>query len=139
MKKVVQEAVADEDRSRNIVVFGMEEEPGKDLHGKLTAVFNEISEKPSFEAARVGKESADKIRPIKISFRSSDNVHQILVKAKQLRSTTNYRSVYIAPDRSPEERVIQRELIAEMKRLASEDKNKHYYVKSGRICSRDKG
>ncbi len=138
LKKTVQEAVADEDRSKNIVVFGIAEETGEDLDCKITAVLTEITEKPSFEATRVGKKSDDKIRPIKVSLRSSDNVHQILVKAKQLRSTTTYRSVYIAPDRSPEERDRQRKLIAEMKRLASEDNSKHYYVKSGRVLSRDK-
>ncbi len=139
LKKVVQEAVADEDRSRNIVVFGMEEKTDEDLDSKITAIFEELSEKPSFQATRVGKESDNKIRPVKVSLRSSDTVHQILVKAKQLRSTNTYRSVYIAPDRTPEERIKQRKLISEMKRLASEDSRKHYYVKSGRILSTDIG
>ncbi len=139
LKKVVQEAEAGEDRSRNIVVFGIEEETGEDQGSKVTAVFSEISEKPIFEAARIGRESAEKIRPIKVSFRSSDTVHQILVKAKQLRLSKTHRSVYISPDRSSEERVKLKELITEMKRKASEDQSKHYYVKSGRIFSRDKG
>ena len=139
LKKVVQEAVAGEDRSRNIVVFGMKEETDEDLVNTITAVFDELSEKPSFEAARVGRISAKKIRPVKVSLRSSGTVHQILLKAKQLKSSTTYSSVFIAPDRSPEERVKQKELIAEMKRIASEDHSKHYYVKSGRIFSRERG
>ena len=139
LKKVVQEAVADEDRSRNIMVFGMEEGTGEDLGSKITEMFDEISEKPSFEAARVGRKLTEKIRPVKVSLHSSGTVHQILVKAKKLRSSTTYRSVYIAPDRSPDERLKQKELIAEVKRKMNEDPSKHYYVKSGRIFSKDKG
>ena len=121
------------------MVFGMEEGTGEDLGSKITEMFDEISEKPSFEAARVGSKFTDKIRPVKVSLHSSGTVHQILVKAKKLRSSTTHRSVYIAPDRSPDERVKQKQLIAELKRKANEDTSKHYYVKSGRIFSKDKG
>ena len=138
LKKVVQEAVADEDRSRNIMVSGVNEEIGEDLSDRISTVFEEILEKPSFEAARIGKMETDKVRPVKVSLRSSDAVHQILAKARNLRKSTTHRSVYIGPDRSPEERVKQRELIAEMKRKANEDDSKHYYVRSGEICCRDK-
>ena len=55
LKKVIQEAVADEDRSKNIMVFGMSEEAEEDVSDKITAVFEEISEKPRFEAARIGR------------------------------------------------------------------------------------
>ena len=138
LKKVVQEAVAEEDRSRNIMVFGVSEETGEDLNGTIGAVFEEISEKPTFEAARIGRVESGKVRPIKVSLRSSAAVHQILAKARKLKTSSSYRSVYIGPDRSPEERVKQKELLTEMKRKANEDNSKHYYVRSGRICSKDK-
>jgi len=120
------------------MVFGISEETGENLINKVAAVFEEISEKPSFEAARIGKESTDKTRPVKVSLRSSDTVHQILAKAKTLKTSTTHRSVYIGPDRSPEERAKQKELVTEMKRRANEDSSKQFYVRSGRIFSRDK-
>ena len=138
LKKVIQEAVADEDRSKNIMVFGMSEEAEEDVSDKITAVFEEISEKPRFEAARIGREKTGKVRPIKVSLCSSDAVHQILAKARNLRTSTSHRSVYIEPDRSLEERVKQKELLTEMKRRANEDNSKYYYIRSGRICCRDK-
>ena len=138
LKKVIQEAVADEDRSKNIMVFGMSEEAEEDVSDKITAVFEEISEKPRFEAARIGREKTGKVRPIKVSLCSSDAVHQILAKARNLRTSTSHRSVYIEPDRSLEERVKQKELLTEMKRRANEDDSKYYYIRSGRICCRDK-
>ena len=53
LKKVVQEAVSYDDRSKNIIVFGLAEEKSEALDCKLTELFEEIEEKPSFEAARV--------------------------------------------------------------------------------------
>ena len=138
LKKVVQEAVNDEDRSKNVVVFGLAEESSEDLNGKITALFEGIEEKPSFEAVRVGKVSDNNIRPVKVLLRNSDSVHQILVKAKKLRTTQDYRKVYISPDRSPEERDKHRELVAEMRRQAKEDPDRYYFLCSGAIGCRDK-
>ena len=65
-----QEAVADEDRSRKIMVFEVNEETGEDLSDKISTVFEEISEKPSFEAARIGKIETGKVKVSKVSLRS---------------------------------------------------------------------
>ena len=37
-----------------MVVFGLAEESSKDLKGKITALYEGIEEKPSFEAVRIG-------------------------------------------------------------------------------------
>ena len=137
LKKVFHEAVIDDDRSKNVIVFGLAEEASEDLNGKIAALFESIEEKPSFEAVRVGSEESS--RPVKVLLRSSDTVHQILVKAKKLRSTEDYCKVFISPDRSPEERMKHRRLVAEMKRRASEDPDRRYYIFSGDICFRDRG
>ena len=138
LKKVVQEAVSYDDRSKNIIVFGLAEEKSEALDCKLTELFEEIEEKPSFEAARVGLVSADKCRPVRVSFRNYDTVHRFLLKAKNLKSTTAYKKVYIAPDRTPMERAKHRETVIEMRRLASEDPERHYYIHGGHILCRDK-
>ena len=90
------------------------------------------------EAVRIGEISEDTNRPVKISLRNSETVYQILLKAKNLRNSTAHRKVYLAPDRSPEERAKHRELVSEMKRLAREDPDMHYYIFSGQISFRDK-
>ena len=138
LKKVVQEAVTDEDRSRNIVVFGLTEETSEDLDNKITNLFNDVEEKPSFEAVRIGEQSEEKNRPVKICLRNSETVHRILQKAKNLRNTATHRTVYVQPDRSPEERAKHRELVAEMRRRASEDPDNYYYIHGGSILHRDK-
>ena len=138
LKKVVQEAVTDEDRSRNIVVFGLSEEASEDLDCKITSLFNDIEEKPSFEAVRIGEQSDDTNRPVKVCLRNTETVHKILQKAKNLRKSTTHRKVYVQPDRSPEERAKHRELVAEMRRRASENPDNYYFILSGEIFHRDK-
>ena len=138
LKKAVQEAVHEDDRAKNVVVFGLSEEKSEDLDGKIVELFEEIEEKPSFEAARIGMVSTDKNRPVKVSLRNCETVHRLLAKAKKLKAIAAYRNVYISPDRSPEEREKHRELVAKMKQKASEDPEKHYFLLKGEIFYREK-
>ena len=138
LKKVVQEAVTDEDRSRNVVVFGLSEEASEDLDSKISSLFEDVEEKSSFEAVRIGEQSEEMNRPVKVCLRNSETVHRILQKAKNLRKSSAHRKVYVQPDRSPEERAKHRELVAEMRRRASENPDCYYYISSGEIFHRDK-
>ena len=101
LKKVVQEAVTDEDRSRNVAVFGLSEEASEDLDSKISSLFEDVEEKPSFEAVRIGEQSEEMNRPVKVCLRNSETVHRILQKAKNLRKSSAHRKVYVQPDRSP--------------------------------------
>ena len=65
LKSAVQEAVREDDRAKNVVVFGLSEEKSEDLDRKIVELFSEIEEKPSFEAARIGMVSTDKKRLLK--------------------------------------------------------------------------
>ena len=139
LKEAVQEAVTEEDRSKNVVIFGLSEEASEDIDGKVTALFEEIEERPSFEATRVGRASEKTTRPVKVSLRNSDIAHGILVKAKQLKETAAYKKVYIAPDRSPEERIKHRKLVAEMREQARENPDQYFFIYAGSIGHRDRG
>ena len=75
---------------------------------------------------------------VKVSLCNSSTVHQILVNAKKLRLSEDHKTVFISPDRSPEDRAIHQRLVLEMKQIAKEDIKKHYYIRSGNICSEDK-
>ena len=141
LKKVVQKVVREEDRSRNVMIFGLKEEAGEDLSNKVNVMFEQIEEKPRCEAIRVGRYAteSDKTRPIKVVFNESVIVHQILVKAKELRLSEDYKSVFISPDRSPEERVTHQKLVLDLKQFkAKDDPDKRYFIRSGRICSEGK-
>ena len=90
LKTAVQEAVREDDRAKNVVVFGLSEEKSEDLDRKIVELFSEIEEKPSFEAARIGMVSTDKKRPVKVSLRNCETVNRLLAKAKKLKVTAAY-------------------------------------------------
>ena len=139
LKKAVKEAVSDDDRSRNVVVFGLKEQESVNVDSQITDLFNVLDEKPSFQAVRIGLQPEDEsIRPVKISFRNAEIVHRILTKAKNLKSSTNYRKVYISPDRAPEERIKHRQLVAEMRQLAADNPEQRFFIFRGEICNVDK-
>ena len=121
LKKAVKEAVSDDDRSRNVVVFGLKEQDLVHVDSQITELFDTLDEKPSFHAVRIGLQSKDeKVRPVKISFRNAEIVHRILTKAKDLKNSTEYRKVYISLNRGPEERTKHRQLVTEMRQLAAQ-------------------
>ncbi len=68
LKSVVKHVVAEEDRSRNVMVFGMPEETDEQLCDKVSEVFEHLGEKPRIEASRLGKKSSSSInRPDKVT------------------------------------------------------------------------
>ena len=55
-----------EDQSKNLVAFGLSEDASEDLDNKISSLFDNIEEKPSFEAVRIGEQSEDTNRPVKV-------------------------------------------------------------------------
>ena len=55
----------------------------------------------------------------------------MLSKASKLRGTTDYSRVYVSPDRTPEQRIEHRELVAEMMRRKSEEPKKRHFIRGG--------
>ena len=104
LKTVLKSVVAEEDRSRNLVVYGLKEEEGEQLSALVSEVLEELDEKPRFEACRVGRKAASSpaIRPVKITLPSSTAAHQILMKTGRLRLVEKLKAVFICPDRSSE-------------------------------------
>lgn len=138
LKKVVQKAVSEEDRSRNVLIFGLKETDEEKLSDKVDELFEQIEVKPHFEAVRIGRKSADKTRPVKILLSNSNTVHQILSKSKNLKLSEHHKTVFISPDRSPEEQARHHLLVLEMKEKAKKDLKRRYYIRSGIICCEDK-
>ncbi len=120
MRDVVQEG----DRKRNVMLFGLKEERGEDLEAKVADILMHIGEKPRVgECNRVGTGSSTSslYRPVKVSFGSSDVALQILTKSNNLRTVSVYRTVYIEPDRSAEERMVHKQLVTELKQKIKEE------------------
>ena len=136
VKSIVKTVVQEEDRSRSFMVFNLpEEEDDLDqLYFKVGEVLQELGEKPKIEASRLGTPDKRKVRPIKVNLSSSVAVHQILAKAKRLRTSAKHKSVFICQDRSPEDRAQHRLLVEELKNRRSDDASKKFYIRGGVVC-----
>lgn len=111
LKKVIMNAI-EEDRSKNLMVFGLDEEDGEQIEDKVAGLFAELGEKPRVAVSIIGhkKPGATTVcRPVKVTgLASSTAAHQILSKARNLKQIERRKSVYVCPDRSPEERAVRK-------------------------------
>jgi len=140
LKNVVKTVVAEEDRSRNLLVFGLPEEEQEELEARIGEVLEEIGQKPKVEVERLGKKKTSTCtRPVKVCLTSSLIVHQILANARKLRQSAMFKIVFLSPDRSLEQREARKELIASMRAKALAEPDKKFYIKEGQIfsCSRN--
>ena len=58
LQSVVKRVVEEEDRSRNLVIFGLAEADGEKITAKVGEVFEALGEKPSVDAYRIGKKKS---------------------------------------------------------------------------------
>ena len=64
-----------------------------------------LSEKSAVHSVeRLGKPSDEGVRPVKVVFRSRESRLGMLSKKVRLRATDRFRTVYLLPDRTLEER-----------------------------------
>ena len=142
MKTAVKTALADradeEGRQNNLMIFGLKEEAEENIADKVNELFCEINEKPHFDAKRLGRnKSGEHVRPVRVVLQGSQAIRQILVKAVKLRETEVFKSVFISPDRTPEQRAAQRELVTEVKRRRVAEPHKRHFIRGGTVASVD--
>ena len=138
--KKIKTAVKDvvEDRSKNIMIFGLEETVGENLHAIVKEVFESIKEKPLFKAERIGKNRGEDFdRPVKVVLDNATVVSDLLSKSKDLKRSV-FDRVFLKPDRTLEQRRKHRELVAELKQSAKDSPDKHFFIKNGKVCHQDK-
>ena len=147
LKKVVRTAFIDEERPKNLIIFGAaeklyckeEEMSDEDL---VDEIFSVVGEKPDVENCyRIGmKRSDDRGRPIKVTLRNADAVRDVLSGAKALKSilapdySFKFSQLYLSPDRTDEERQLRKKLVQEMKEKIKVDASKRYYIKDRKVC-----
>jgi hypothetical protein len=123
-----------EDRSRNVIVFGVPEEQKESVDSKVKLLLDKLDEKPRVsDCGRFGQAKSGVPRPIRFKVSSSDTVYQILKKAKVLKDTEGCQGVFISPDRTVEERVSRQKLVEELKQSRAADPNKHFIIRKGEV------
>lgn len=105
ISEAVKTVVDRDERKRNVVIYGVPEQPEEKLPEKVESILQEIGEKPVVkDCCRIGVKKPDAVRPIKFTLGSTDIVSQVLRKSHLLRSKDGFRTVYLSPDRTKEER-----------------------------------
>jgi len=124
------------ERSKNVIVYGLEEKTNEQLQNKIEEVLVEIGEKPPIEhCVRVGEKKVGTVRPVKFSLRSTLHVQRILINARKLRTKDGFGSIYISPDRSLDERRAYKKLVEELKLKRSKEPDKVHVIKNNKIVS----
>ncbi len=139
LKNALKSAIAEGDRTKNIMIFGLSEEDGEQLESKVDKVFQELGEKPKVTVSRVGRcTGAEKSRPVKVVFTNSNSVYQILVKSGKLKRVPQFEKVYIRPDMSAGEREVRKGLVTDLKQAIKDQPNRYHYIRGGSLCSKEK-
>ena len=133
LKTVVKDVVDEEDRSRNVVLFGLLEEDEEDVNGRVAEVFESIGHKPKVESYRLGRKINDSIRPVKVILSSSTVAAQITSCSRRLRQVEKFRNVFVSPDRSPDQRRVQKDLVKEMKGRMEREPDRKFYIRDGQV------
>ncbi|KAL5267695.1 hypothetical protein ACHWQZ_G004666 [Mnemiopsis leidyi] len=115
LKTFVKTVVAEEDRSHNLLVFGLPDEEGEELEARISEVLEQVGQKPKVEVQRFGKKTSTTTRPVKVRLPSSLIIHQILANPRKLRLSAKFKTVFLSPDRTLEQQEARKELIANMK------------------------
>ena len=139
-KAVTKASVAkpdEEDRSRNLIVFGLPEEAdGATVDTSVTSLLEELDEKPPLTSCtRLGMPAEGKLRPVKVTLKSRDSLLVLLKKACELRNSENFKRVFLEPDRTYEERVERKKSVKTLNELRQAHPERKYILRKGVIES----
>ena len=130
----VKKVTEGEDRSKNVIVFGLPEEKEENVDSKVESLLEKLDERPhTSDCRRIGQNKPGIPRPIRFKVRTSDVAYQILRKAKKLKETAGYERVFISPDRTVEERISRQKLVIELKEKRTANPHKNYMIRKGEV------
>jgi hypothetical protein len=147
VKKAIKSVVIENERSRNFIIYGAKDNDGElenneELNEVVSDVFCLLNEHPKpqiLSVNRLGKwdKNPSVTRPIKVTLASSEEVKRLLRSSHRLKSEGSGH-LYLAPDRSREERLVYKNLVAEVKKLIQDQPNKYHYIRDYKVISVDK-
>lgn len=132
---IVQEVMDRQKRSKNIIIYGVEEKPDMNKDTRITHdtnctknILNFLScntDSMDIKPVRLGKylPGRERPRPIKITFCDEQTVHNVIRKAKLLRGS-DFNSISMSLDRTPKQIEYYNKLKRELnERLANGESN----------------
>ena len=135
----VKQVNQDVDRTKNVIVFGVEEDQNESPEQKITAILERLDEKPQISGCvRIGQIKPGKVRPLKFRVRNQETVYQILRKETTLRNLEDCETVFLSPDRTVEVRVSRRKLVDQLREMRGADPNNNYVIRKGEVVCVEK-
>ena len=130
-------ATASVDRSTNLMVYGLPEGDQQSDRTSVKELFEHLLEAPVLsEVTRLGKRSGEGVRVV---LRNREIARTILGKSATLKDSDQYQEVFVAPDRSVEERTERRELVAKLKERREHEPDKVWRIRRGSIVEKESG
>ena len=120
LKRVVNAALTESKetdlRSSRFVIYGLDDEYGDDFVENSKDIVHTVLGY-SHPVVAVSPINNKENSPILVQLQNPDIVRRVLKQARKLKSSMSYSSVYLAPDRSPEERKNHKKLVGELKKI----------------------
>ena len=143
IKQAVRTVNEETKRSKNLMIYGCHESD-KEADFEFNKAVKDILKGTDLfpvpracEVHRIGRKEPGKNRPNKVEFAVASEVEFILMRARNLKDS-NFKHVYLGPDRTKEEQLAHSKLVKEMKQMIQKDSNKHYFIRGRKICTADK-
>ena len=140
VKSAVEEDRGEEDRSHNVMVYGLEErDRGNEQNLQLRTLLKELDSCIDLDKvtyARIGAVKEGSVRPVRVTFEKKDFVPWVLSRSRVLKDSDQFPSVFLGPDRSVEERQAHRKLVEEMKKKRLEIPDRVFFIRQGSVCSK---
>ena len=149
IKKVVRKTVQQNDRDQSFIIHGATEDGEKTPEEIVEDVFLDLKKQDVegyspcvLAVGRIGtkKPGVSNARPIKVTLNSPEDVRSVLRRSSLLKKSPGEysRKLYLAPDRTLEERKEHQKLVSELKNLIDTEPGKYHYIKNKRVMSTDK-
>jgi hypothetical protein len=153
--KSIREDIAEkleiEKRRNNLVFHGVEESvkdnasndsvndsDAQKIETILKSGLNLDSSRHVSLVTRIGRYSTDKVRPIRVVTNSIESKSEILKRAKNLKDCNGYEKVYISPDLTRKQQIVDKDLRVHMKQFRDEGHN-NVRIKGGKVIKNERG
>ena len=141
IKEAVKSAVIEEDRLFNVMVYGVNESGGEDSRvedkSQIAGIMHEIGIfSGDVIVSRVREVRECNIRPLRVRFERKEEVLEVLSRARRLKDSAAFSSVFLGPDRTVDERKVHKKLVGELKRKRGEFPDQVFFIKGNSVCSR---
>ena len=127
-----------------VMVFGLTEldeednEHDAENEGFIEEMMEQLSIRPDqvVQIERVGERRENHTRPMKVRMERKEFAVDVIAKSRKLKDTERYATVFLAPDRTREERSQHKKLVEEMKKKRVDFPDCVFFIRGNELCKK---